>query len=193
MSQSLENGWFKKNSFSSKDLGKNETALTHLIGYTLVGLIEIYRLKNANCEYEFIFERLNKAADNLIKFYNIKEENEARYNFSGFPGYFDSNWNSKSKWSCLTGNTQIEYFLRQLYIFNQNSSLLELANKINLETKKLHIIDNYKDENLEGALFGSDPIQGDYCPYQIPNWGVKFFADSLIKKIGINNDNYCIG
>ena len=46
--QSNNNGWFTKNSFSGLDKGIREDGFTHLIGYTLVGLIEIYRLKNSN-------------------------------------------------------------------------------------------------------------------------------------------------
>ena len=45
------------------------------------------------------------------------------------------------------------------------------------------------DRNLLGGLFGSYPIESEYCPFQMPNWGVKFFADSLMQQIdSFNNE-----
>ena len=36
----------------------------------------------------------------------------------------------------------------------------------------------------DGALPGSDPLWGEYFPWSFPNWGVKFFADSLLLSQG---------
>ena len=178
ISQANDNGWFNKNSFSEK----KTSGLTHLIGYTLVGLLKIYQIKNLNLDYNYIIKILTAAADNLSEFYINKKSLNNKY--IGFPAFFNSNWKGIVNWSCVTGNTQIEYFMREISQAANNKKYSEVADLINLEMKSIHITKKTSnDENLIGGLFGSNPIEGEYCPYQIPNWGVKFFADSLLQKL----------
>jgi len=119
-------------------------------------------------------------------------KNEKKY--YGFPSYFDKNWKPLSDWSCVTGNTQIEFFMRDLGYIVGKKQFIDVANLINQEIKNIHILDDIADDpNLIGGLFGSSPIEGDYCPYQIPNWGVKFFSDSLMQKIYKNDKIMYVG
>ena len=191
MAQANDNGWFKKNSFSEKD----KSGLTHLIGYTLVGMLKVYKIKDLDLDYGYIINILVQAANNLCDFYLNKKtllKNEKKY--YGFPSYFDKNWKPLSDWSCVTGNTQIEFFMRDLGYIVGKKQFIDVANLINQEIKNIHILDDIADDpNLIGGLFGSSPIEGDYCPYQIPNWGVKFFSDSLMQKIYINDKIMYVG
>jgi len=190
ISKGTQNGWFKKNNFS-----KDEKGLTHLIGYTLVGLLKIYHIKNLNLNYEYILEILVKAAENLCKSY-LKKINSRlnKESYVGFAAYYDANWNELVKWSCTTGDTQIEYFLRDLGNITSNKIFLETADIISNEMKNIHITDDIaNDNNLIGGLFGSYPIEKNYHPYEIPNQGIKFFADSLLQKMYINDKINYIG
>jgi hypothetical protein len=184
LSQKLDNGFINKNHFSEYNLN----GLTHLIGYTLVGLLKVYFLKNYNLNYDLILDTLNAAAKNITEFYLSKSAKQKK-SYIGLPSYFDQNWNAASEWACITGNIQIEYFLRLMSTIENNTDYLNVANNLLDEIKKFQIVGNeLNDENLIGGLFGSDPIDQKYCPYQIPNWGVKFFADSLIQKISKDQD-----
>ena len=179
ISETLENGYIKKNNFSEY----KETAFTHLLGYTLVGLLKVYKLKNFNINYELILKRMINAGENIVKIYQNKDQ----FNFFpkiGLPSFFDASWQPLTSWSCITGNTQIEYFLRLLWSITKSEVFLEVADNLLLDVKKLHIIEDVTgDKNLIGGLFGSYPIEADYCPFQIPNWGVKFFADSIMQEM----------
>ena len=42
----------------------------------------------------------------------------------------------------------------------------------------------YMGSKFHGALPGSEPLYGKYFCAAIPTWGVKFFADALIKRLG---------
>ena len=180
--QAKDNGWFHYNGFV------NAKPITHLIGYNLVGLLEIYRLRNCNCDYDDIMRLLTNAANNIVTYY----KSEQLPNYSGLPASFDSNWNSNDEWSCITGDAQIAFFLRRLYKYNDNPEYLNVSNQLINSIKSIHLIDDIVDDNLRGGIFGSYPIGADYCPYQIPNWGVKFFADTLLQNLMNENDLYCL-
>ena len=191
LKQSNQRGWFSNAHFSEAKNINNALSLTHLTGYTLVGLLEIMKLNNSQVDQKNIFKILDQSSLELIDLYKTNKKN--KINYSGFPGLINNHWESASNWSCVTGNAQIEYFLRGFYKFSNNRELINIANKLSYELKSLQIIDKDKDANLKGGLFGSDPISGEYAKFQIPNWGVKFFADSLIQKSFHRKKLYCIG
>ena len=56
-----------------------------------------------------------------------------------------------------------------------------MADKLAFELKSIQV----PRENIwknEGGFFGSDPINGEYDQFNIPNWGVKFYTDTILKK-----------
>ncbi|MCU7519722.1 MAG: radical SAM protein [Ignavibacteria bacterium] len=176
LSQARPNGWFDNTSLS--DEGK---PWTHLIGYTMVGLLEVCRMDLANVDQKQILNLLNEAALGMGKYYG--KFKDLSKNYYGLPGTFDNKWSSTDNWSCLTGNAQLEFFFRKLYKFTGHKEYENIANNLIDDVKRAHLIDSIDDPNLFGGLAGSYPLNGGYSAYTIPNWGVKFFADSLLQRL----------
>jgi hypothetical protein len=171
---------------NNTSLENPEKPLTHLIAYTLVGLLEVYRLIDDEDKKVDIMSVLIAAADNLTAYYNQSRESQT---YPGFPGTFDKHWRSNDEWTCVAGDAQLEYFLRGMYKQTKYPHYLECAEKLIADLKSIQILnESEKDKNLLGSFTGSFPVQGDYGEFLIPNWGVKFFADSLLqKKYNVNN------
>ena len=189
LTRAHDNGWFDSNSISSD----NRAPITHSIGYTLVGLLEIYRLHNVSCDYRRVLAVLKAAADNVVAIYRRQCESKAERLYRGLPARLDARWRSSNQWSCVTGNTQIEFFLRRLLRHAENPDYLIVSNALLDEMKTIHLVDGIDDESVRGGLYGSDPIGGGYCPYAMPNWGVKFFADSLLQRVLPPNEPSYLG
>jgi hypothetical protein len=100
---------------------------------------------------------------------------------------------SNDKWSCVTGNSQIAFFLRKMFAIFNDDSLITASDHLITELKSYQFIDGISDTNLYGGLPGSYPISGEYAPYAIPNWGVKFFADTLLLKTASFPDQKYLG
>lgn len=77
-----------------------------------------------------------------------------------------------------------------MYNHTKYPQYLECADKLLDDLKTLQILDSAgSDMNLYGSFTGCYPIDGQYRPFDLPNWGVKFFADSILQKIH-NSNNY---
>ena len=182
LAQANTNGWFSNNSLSDPD-----KPWTHLIGYVLVGLLEIYLLANAHFDRLKVLTVLQNAAKGITDFYTNAKEMDKGNNYITLPGTFDCNWRSNDHWSCITGNAQIEFYLRKIAGYTNDPKLMHVADILLDDIKQLHLIDDVSDKNIYGGLPGSYPIGGGYCAYIIPDWGVKFFADSLLQRIFTND------
>ena len=172
-----QNGWFEKNSLTAPD-----KPWTHLIGYVLVGLLESCMLDSHNCNITKLLSLLSNAAKNLAHYCIKSAEINGNGQVKTLPGTFDQNWMSNDNWSCVTGNAQIAFFLRKMFAFINDDSLIIASDHLIKDLKSFQFIDGISDPNLYGGLPGSYPIGGEYAPYAIPNWGVKFFADTLLLK-----------
>ena len=177
MDKSNPNGWFADNSLSA-----SEKPWTHLIGYVLTGLLEIYRLDNASFDRRNVLNVLQNAAKAIAGFY-LKQKKNAGANFVTLVGTFDSAWQSKDNWSCVTGTAQLEFFLRRMLRYVNDPQFLKAADMLIEDLKKLQMLDGFDNPNIFGGMPGSYPIGVGYCAYSIPNWGVKFFADSLLQRL----------
>ncbi len=165
LSQQKNNGWFDNTSFSV-----DNSPWTHLIAYTISGLIESYiLLDKKNIE---IFSSAYKAAEKLLQIYN---EN----NFVGCS--FDQDWKTNDNYSCITGNAQLAIVWIQIYDITQEKKFLDGAYSIIEQIKKTQITRSPYPE-LNGGIFGSNPINGDYAPFLLINWAAKFFVDALLLK-----------
>ena len=71
--------------------------------------------------------------------------------------------------------------------------LLDVADKLAFELKSIQVLGENIPDKMKGGFFGSDPINGEYDKFNIPNWGVKFYADTILKKNYQEEDLYCIG
>jgi predicted SAM-dependent methyltransferase len=174
------NGWFRETSLTHP-----QRPWTHLIGYTLVGLLETCRLDNADLPYQQILQLLSSAGRNLVAAYERRPGRGSGLPYRSFPGTFGPSWESEERWSCLTGNAQLEFFLRRLSQFVKEPGLVETADALLEDLKTVQLTSEAAggDPNVAGGLAGSDPVGGGYGTYRLFNWGVKFFADSLLQRI----------
>lgn len=172
----LSNGWFENNHLPSPN---PSFPYTHTISYAIEGFWWSGKILEDD---EFLRTAI-KGAIPLLKYYL---ENDY------LPGTFDSNWKSKDRYSCLTGDAQIAVMWWQMYGLTKNKSFAVGAKKINHFLKSTQKLDSLLN-GVRGAIPGSDPIWGDllhnkgYCRMAYLNWSTKFFIDSLIEEMKYEN------
>lgn len=165
------NGWFSNcdNSYE-----RNDAPLTHTIGYTTQGLLICYSLTHR--------EDLLQAATKTLKALLHRFEASKRM----LSGRFLSSWKGAVTSSCVTGNAQIALCWMDIYRITSDSRYLNAALKMTELLKQIQYDCKYKE--IDGALPCSYPIWGDYIPYSVNSWGVKYFIDSLIKEYQIKKE-----
>ncbi len=168
LQQQASNGWFANNC-----LDKSQAPLTHTIGYTLQGLLEVGFL----CGREDFVLAVRNGMDPLI----------SKISSKGFlPGRFYSDWSPATWSSCLTGSAQLAVVCYRLYLKTKDSKYYIAGNKLLNYLKSLQVI-NSKDENINGTLAGSFPFFGDYMRAGYPNWAAKYLLDALMLQHSIKN------
>jgi hypothetical protein len=178
LAQAEPNGWFRECS-----LGDPAKPWTHLLGYVLVGLQECLRHPGADFDQARVATLLDRAALGLSTAYLEAKEAAPPGRFVTLSGTFDRAWRPRDAWSCVTGTTQLEFFLRGLGTRRSELAFVRTADALIDDVKRVHLVDGITDPDLRGGLPGSFPIDGGYCPGALPNWGVKFFADSLLQRL----------
>lgn len=170
--QATETGWYRQCGFD------DDQPLTHLIGYTLRGLLECHNLGHPDVLAMDILPRLEIAADFLCDRLRTTPLN-------GIPGMlhasFDNTWNSSTQYSCLTGNAQLACFLYRLAQITKKPEYADSADILVSALKRVQLLSTPFPE-INGAMPGSYPIFVGYMRNAYPNWAAKFFADALIMK-----------
>jgi uncharacterized protein YyaL (SSP411 family) len=161
LTQQTDNGWFKNASFKA---GKDP--LLHTIAYTIRGLLECGIYLNSE---EYINAAI-KSADQIL----LKQKENGRLS-----GIFNNKWESRSYWSCLTGNAQMAVVWLKIYLIVKDFRYKRAAISSNNFLKRIQDLRS-KNPGIRGGIKGSFPIYGGYCRYSLPNWATKFFADSLM-------------
>jgi len=169
LGQQMENDWFKNCS-----LGEENKPWTHLVAYTIRGLLES---SNLNGSRE-IFDSAYKSAKRMLEEYNKRTS----FKFNYLPGTFDENWKSKDKYSCLTGDMQMAIIWLKLFNITKEEPFKIGAQRIINQVKETQILKSAHKE-LVGGIAGSFPIEGDYASFTILNWATKFFADAIMLKM----------
>jgi len=154
------NGYFMQNGFDA-----NGIPYTHSLAYAIKGMLEAATLTGN--------EKWMASAENgftpllpLIK-------------ANGFlGGQVDENFKTESNYCCLTGNSQLAVIGFKLFSLTGKKEYAEAANLLVRYVKDKQVKSDAP--SLSGGIPGSWPISGGYCPYEIPNWSVKFFIDALI-------------
>lgn len=171
LSQQKDNGWFNGCSHMVDDL-----PWTHGIMYAAQGLLEAGLLLE---ESKYV-KAAEKAADALLKVYSVRGFKSVYEQEKGFlPAKFDSNWRSRDRFACLTGNAQISLVWSKLYCVTGDVRYLNGALKINQDLKSLQNLTS-SNAGIRGGIKGSHPIYGSYCAFRYPSWAAKFFIDALI-------------
>ncbi len=160
--QQRENGWFDDN-----DLDRPESPLTHTIGYTLQGLLEV----GVSAQREDMVAAVRRGIDPLLA--NMTEK--------GFlAGRFYADWKPASFSSCLTGSAQLAIVALRLWEITAEQSYREAGNRLLNYLKALQLTSN-PDPNVVGALAGSFPMfLGGYMSAGYPNWATKYLLDGLM-------------
>lgn len=166
-----QNGWFY-NCDNSYD--KNDAPLTHTIAYTVQGLIECYSI----IKRKDLLESAKRTLDILLHRFELDKKPLA--------GRFYSNWKPAVKSTCITGDAQISICWMDLYQITKDYRYLNASLKMNDFLKFYQ--HSTKDKMIDGSLNGSFPFWGDYCPYSINSWGVKYFIDALTKEYMIKKE-----
>lgn len=153
-----DNGWFENNC-----LTEPEHPLTHTIGYVLRGVVEAYRYFG---DEEFLAASI-RTADGILG--AIRDDGL-------LPGRLDRQWRGTVRWVCLTGNVQIAHCWLLLYQHTGNGRYRDAAFAANAFVRRTIALAG--DPNVQGAVRGSWPIDGDYGRFEYLNWAAKFLIDA---------------
>jgi hypothetical protein len=163
--QQQPNGWFAHNC-----LTRSDAPLTHTLGYTLQGILEI----GACAKRDDFVAAVDRTMAAVIP--NIRE--------NGFlPGMFFADWRPAAFSSCLTGSAQIAIVAYRLHEMTDKAEYRAAANRLTDFLKAVQAIDA-ADQNVIGALAGSFPMFGDYMRAGYPNWATKYLLDALVAQKG---------
>ena len=155
------NGWLRDNC-----LNDSTRPLLHTIAYSLRGILEIGIALN---EPRYI-SAVRTAADALL----------ARLRPDGsMAGRFDQSWSPAASWSCLTGNAQMGTVWGRLYDVGGESKYASGVFTVNAFLQRVQWRGT-GHPGLDGGISGAFPIHGHYGRFEVLNWAVKFFADSLM-------------
>lgn len=160
--QQLSNGWFEHDGFSD-----TEDPLLHTIGYALEGLAGAGELLDE--------ERYVRAAvDGIRPLVEI-------YKASGrLKGRYDRRWVGTVTWRCITGEAQVALVLLRLSKYVPERRLFaDTARAILEDIARIQDADSPYPET-GGAVSGSEPLWGRYCPLTYINWAAKFYLDALL-------------
>jgi uncharacterized protein YyaL (SSP411 family) len=172
LSQATERGWFKNCGFY------DEQPITHVIAYTLRGLLESHCIGVSEISEMGLLPVLEKAVGALCKCVKTRP-------LKGIPGMleasFGNTWASTDRYSCLTGNAQLACVLYRLAQVSAKPDYAETADTLISNLKKTQLLSTSFSE-INGAIPGSYPVYLGYMRNAYPNWASKFFADALMLK-----------
>lgn len=159
--QQQPNGWFAHNCLTHSD-----SPLTHTIGYTLQGVLEVGILTG---RADFV-DAVRRTLDALLP----------RMSASGYlPGRFFADWEPAGFSSCLTGSAQIAIVCYRLSALTGEPRYRAQADKLVNYLKALQVTRS-DDPAMVGAIAGSFPLFGGYMRAGYPNWATKYFLDALL-------------
>lgn len=161
LKQQKPNGWFAHNCLTHSD-----TPLTHTIGYTLQGVLEVGVLSKNEAYINAVIKALKGIAP---------QQRDNGY----LAARFDKNWQPASTYVCLTGSAQIAIVCYRLAKEFGNREFIEFANKLTNFVKATQAIAT-DNPAIKGAIAGSYPIMGGYMNAGYPNWATKYFIDALM-------------
>jgi uncharacterized protein YyaL (SSP411 family) len=162
------NGWFADCDNSRE---RNHEPLTHEIGYTIQGLLASYLILKRK-EY---LDVARSAADALLATFERTGTLPA--------GRYTSEWNPAVRSSCITGDAQISLCWMDLHRITGEGKYLQGALRLNSLLKRLQL--RCDDPLFRGAVPSSCPAGGDYFPFSLTSWTVKYFTDALIEEFRI--------
>jgi len=93
-------------------------------------------------------------------------------------GEYDQGWRPVVESSCLTGNLQAAIIWMRLYAITGDEKYRGAARKaIDYVLARQNIAS--LNPGINGAIAGSHPLSGSYCPNTYLSWATKFFIDAV--------------
>jgi uncharacterized protein YyaL (SSP411 family) len=164
LTQQNRDGWFENNCFY-----ENEIPLLHTIAYTLEGLLGVGEtLRN-----ERYIAAARVGIEPLVRIYQTERELKGRY---------DRDWSGAVSWRCLTGEAQLAVVLRRLSKYSEDDVYPHMARSLAEGLASTQDLDSPRPET-RGAVAGSEPVWGGYCPLSYISWGAKFYLDALLREL----------
>ena len=156
-----ERGWFAENCLSDPS-----RPLTHTIGYTAQGVLEV-GIETGREDFVAATEACLEGVLSGVR-------------PNGFlPGRFDASWRPAVRWSCLTGAAQVAIVAYRLSHIRANRQYGDAADRLVNCLKAVQRVDT-GSPGIDGALAGSYPILGEYMTAGYPNWATKYLLDALM-------------
>jgi len=158
-------GYYDNNAFVA-----GEPPYTHNIAYAIRGLLESGLLLG-DTAYLAAAEHSARTVTEVLA-------------ADGFlPGTIDIHGKPQATYCCLTGSAQMAGIWARCYQRTGEPLFKEAA------VRSLRYVMGWQDvtapnENVRGAIKGSQPVWGRYSPMTFPNWATKFFIDALILSDG---------
>lgn len=162
LSRQRANGWFE---LADNSPTMNDAPLTHTINYTVDGLLETGEVLG---EPRFV-EAARLAADHQLE---LVERTPA------LPARLDERWRPRARYVCVTGVAQLGIVATKLHERTGDAHYRRAATSIAEFLIGLQRM-NALGEARRGALPGSYPVWGFYCPFKLPSWGTKYHLDLL--------------
>ena len=159
ISNQLENGFFKFSSFSKHD------PYLHTMVYILEGLLDAYAITSKKKILESILKFSSKLLD-------TSKRDTILYS------QYDENYICTNKEYCMTGLSQWTGVCYRIFKITNNKEYKIDGDKTLKYVKSKQIFSINK--KINGGITGSFPLNGKYMKYSIPNWGLKFYLDSLL-------------
>src|SRR5262249_29678151 len=143
LGQQQPNGWFANNCLTDRD-----APLSHTIGYTLQGILEI----GIQAERDDLVSAARRGITPVI----------ARMSPDGFlPGCFFSTWEPAAFSSFLTGSAQLAVVCYRLHQHTGAGEYRTAADRLMNFLKARQVLED-ADPGVVGAIGGSFPLMGSY-------------------------------
>lgn len=160
-SQQGENGFF-----AHCELRDGEDSLLHTMVYVLEGFLMAWKTLG---DRKYLDVALQGAAPLL----------HVQLTRDLIPvSYYRADWSAASTEKCLTGLAQWALLCFELHGATSDPDYLRCGQLALYYVSSKQILST---GNLHGALPASVPVWGQYQPYSYVNWGVKFFADAILR------------
>lgn len=160
--QQQENGFFNHLSFD------DSPPFLHTMVYVVEGLLDAFALTKDSRYY-----------DSALKFSSrlLVEDEKRRV----LRSQYNEHYKVKNSHICTTGLAQWAGVCFIIEKICGDPRYKASGFKSIDAVKRLHVFS--KDRHIHGALPGSVPVYGNYLRLAFPNWGVKFFMDSIMEEI----------
>jgi hypothetical protein len=157
------NGWFE---LCDNNPRFNDAPLTHTICYTVDGLLETGELL---AEPPYV-AAATLAADQLLA---LAEASPL------VPARLDERWQARARYVCVTGVAQLGVILMKLHGRTGEERYAAAARGLAELLCGVQQLGGLGRDH-RGALPGSYPVWGLYCPFKLPSWATKYMLDLLL-------------